>query len=239
MNDGFRERVVFGATVRRRFSRHNFDRGYFYVRVMNLRELLTVCCFGMVSTSALAGPVDDARFVVEQHIIYGETFEKLGMLELDLVENLKPAIARLGATIIDTEGLMHEITGEFKADFLSNVSNASIEAFVKFLSANELSDLASFYRSEEGLELLSEMRAKNVELEAHPFFLQGPGLPILEHYEDLDAHIDQAALQSFSVIQSSLTMSRFAEIFENPQIIAFENETVRATVVAGLRSVDP
>lgn len=219
-------------------SRHSFDRCYLYLCVMNLKDFLTVCCFGMVSTSALAGPVDDARFIVEQHIAYGETVEKLGMLELDLVNKLEPAIERLGATIIDDARLMHEITGEFKVDFLSNVSDASIEAFVKFLSPQELSDLASFYRSEEGLKLLSKMRAENVDLETHPFFLNGPGLPILEHYEELDALINQAALQSFSIIETSLTPSRFADFFENPQIMRFEDETVRAAVVAGLRSVD-
>jgi hypothetical protein len=47
----------------------------------------------------------------------------------------------------------------------------------------------------------------------------------------------QAILQSNSIVETSLTISRMAEIIQNPNIMSFKNEETRASVIADLQSM--
>ncbi|MGR3377825.1 hypothetical protein [Salipiger abyssi] len=205
---------------------------------MTSKSLFSACLLGIYPLACFADPTVDAKFIAEQHFEYSGYIQSLEVLEKGTFDSLSSSTKNLGATIINPELFVHELTGELTDTLPSRIVDASAEAYVKILTPRELSELATFYRSSEGRELLSGSPKTIADFEVSSFFLNGPGSPILEHYPEMLANMDQIIAQSLSIISSSFTMDRIAEIFENPKIIGFEDERTRAKVVAGIRSAD-
>ncbi|MEL6296469.1 MAG: DUF2059 domain-containing protein [Pseudomonadota bacterium] len=185
-----------------------------------------------------AGPSGDATFIAQQHIAFGGYAERLAELEAEVFNNLEPAIERLGAKVIDPVAFTKELTGQFTETFLPSVLISSADGFEKILTPQELSELAQFYRSEAGQKFLAKSPTAIEDFDRFDFFRSGPGAPLIEHYPELTANMEQVVSQGLATINASFNMDRLAKILENPGIVTFDDEETRARVVAGVRSAE-
>jgi hypothetical protein len=99
---------------------------------------------------------------------------RLDMLEQSPFDNLQPTIEEFGAKIIDPKQFGHDIFHEIRAELLSTISNGATEALIKYFAPQQISDLASFCRSDKGVKLLSNVRENVADSDSEISFWNGP-----------------------------------------------------------------
>lgn len=202
---------------------------------MKSNHLLLAAFLGLSPVSGLSGPAEDARFIAERHVLCDGSAEKLEALERALFNDLKPGTEKLGAKILDPDRFMQALMGAYSERFLPSLVASLTEAYGRVLTSQELSDLADFYRSTQGDEPLTCAPKTASDPDGGGFWVDGPGAPLLEHQPEIVSGMEQFLVDGFSIIRSSFTMDRMAEIFQDPEIIGFEDEDLRAEVVAAMR----
>ena len=213
-----------------------------------MRSKLTFCILALAMAIAAvawtrslgrAAPSDNATFIVDQNIESRNYDDAWETLSTQVVSSLSEAMDGFGARIVDHERFIEAFLGGFRATLeeeLSNQREEVIAAYTRLLTEDELADLAAFYRSSEGQTFLREASASGSSPEQTLAFFQGPGRPILEHREALLIHLEAYASAIEAPLLETFAMEHLADIMAEPDIVAFEDEGLRARVVAKMRA---
>lgn len=197
-------------------------------------RLVTAAILGLLPTSGFSGSVENARFIAEQHLDALGYAQRLDALERRTLSSLRSGLEPFGATILDSDRFMHELTGEYTDSALPDLVTAASDAFVEHLTPQELAQLAAFYRSEAG-KVLPAQPVWDLEGNAHPPLSDdGPLAPLFEKSPQLKASMDHIMTRGLTTIADLFTAERLAGIVADPEIVGFEDETMRADVVEAL-----
>lgn len=187
--------------------------------------------------SLIAGPKEDAFFIAKQHVNASGAAKNQKEMEAQLVEAVRVPFASVGASIIDEEMYLDRLLGDFRSTYQSDMILAGARVLEAKVPEDVLSEVALFYATQTGQKFLAGAFA---EIEGHPDFVQyleGPAREFSVYLTPLSSAVLEHSEAIQTRLSEKLSPQRQAEIFEDPQIIALENEALRPEIVRMLKQV--
>ncbi|WP_420586774.1 hypothetical protein [Ruegeria sp.] len=197
--------------------------------------ILACCVFFGTTTFTLSDPATDASYIAEQHIISTKAEEKLDTLLTDVMAQMRPAFETLGAQIVDPDRFMDELMGDFEKTLISNIRKTSAAAYQELMTDVEIAALADYYRSDEGQVLLAQGLSEVTLNDYITFAQEGAGAPLLEHFPELLASMEEVGNETMARLGEIFTLNRMADLMEMEAIVKFEDEARRQAVVDAFR----
>jgi len=203
---------------------------WFQSRIRAFALLLAVTCLATAPPGRAAA--DEAAAAIAEHLLDYIRFDaNLDELADETIDSLSINLARFGAKITDKAAFRTALLGTYEVDFRHDLKSVYATGLRDILSNQERAALLRFFSTPDGQTALAV---------AFPNAPASPALqPLVERWDTLNSHTASVRHAYSEETAEMFSSARFADLIENPALVAFQNEDMRKRVTTALRGSGP